>query len=159
MVNGHTNCNLPAAIMNDYYSNTKVFHAMVMYNKTFIYCCNHDRRIAEWELLSINNHPMDKIILRLFNYIQLDAFIHQSHKNWELPECFHLPYNVLYGETNSYNISYKTKSGEIKKAKVQADTIKNIFCPPPFPRPNTPIEAIIKLIIAGTTFVWRFDKG
>lgn len=160
MGDGHTNCKLPDAVMNDYYSNTKVFPAMVMFihNKAFIYCCNQDHGIAETELLSINNHPTDKIILRLFNYIQSDAFI-QSHKNWELPEKFHLLYNILYGATNNYNISYKNQSGEIKKTILQADTIKNVFCPPPFPRPNKYLQLTYKTGNVAVLSVKTFFNG
>lgn len=78
---------------------------------------------------------MDKIVKRLFQHIQSDAFI-ESRKNWELPQNFYLLYNVLYGINNAYNITYKTPSGEIKTTTLQADTIKDIVCPSPFSRPN-----------------------
>lgn len=134
---GHTNCKLSQQAMKAYMDNTKVFPAMVMFihNRAYIYCCNQNPAIAMSELLSINNISMDKIIGQLFNYIQSDAFI-QSHKNWELPENFHLLYNVLYGITGNYSITYKTQSGETKRTTLQADTIKNVICPAPFSRPD-----------------------
>ncbi len=134
---GHTNSRLPNQIMNDYYSNVKVFPAMVMFinNRAFIFCCKQNAELTETELLSINNHSLKEIIGRLFKYIQSDGFI-QSHKNWELPEDFQLLFNLLYGENSSYNIIYKTKPGETKHTTLQADIIKNIFCTSPFPRPD-----------------------
>jgi Peptidase family S41 len=134
---GHTNCRLPRQVQNDYMNNIKVFPAMVLFinNRAFIFCCKQDINLAETELISINNHPMDEIILHLFNYICSDAGI-QSRKNWEMPEDFQLLYSVVYGAKKSYDIRYKTKTGEIKTATLQADFMKNIFCTNPFPRPT-----------------------
>jgi C-terminal processing protease CtpA/Prc len=53
-----------------------------------------------------------------------------------LNESFPLLFNILYGTKDNYNVSYKTQSGEIKTATLQADTLKNILCPPPFSRPK-----------------------
>ncbi|HEY2727904.1 MAG TPA: S41 family peptidase, partial [Parafilimonas sp.] len=133
---GHTNCRLSNQFLNDYYSSIKVFPAMVMFinNRAFIFCCKQNTELTETELLSINNHSLKEIVRTLFKYIQSDGFI-QSHKNWELPENFQLLFNILYGVSNSYNVTYKTKSGEIKNTILQADIIKNVFCTSPFPRP------------------------
>ncbi|HEV8270595.1 MAG TPA: S41 family peptidase [Chitinophagaceae bacterium] len=134
---GHTNCKLSAAVMKDYLSRTKLFPAMVMFihNRAFIYCCNQNDGLNASELIAINNHSLTEIIQKLFKYIQSDAYI-QSHKNWELNESFPLLFNILYGTKDNYNVSYKTQSGEIKTATLQADTLKNILCPPPFSRPK-----------------------
>ncbi len=133
---GHTNCRLPKEVQNDYLNNIKVFPAMVLFinNRAFIFCCKQNTSLAESEILSINNHPMNEIILHLFNYICSDAGI-QSRKNWEMPEDFQLLYNILYGTSSSYDTRYKTKTGEIKTATLEADLIKNIFCTNPFARP------------------------
>ncbi len=133
---GHTNCRLPKEVQNDYLKNIKVFPAMVLFihNRAFIFCCKQNTNLAESEILSINNHPMDEIILHLFNYICSDAGI-QSRKNWEMPEDFQLLFNIIYGTSSSYDIRCKTKTGEIKTATLEADLIKNIFCTNPFPRP------------------------
>jgi hypothetical protein len=134
---GHTNCRLPKEVQNDYINNVKVFPAMVFFinNRTFIFCCKQNTNLTEAEILSINKHPMDEIILQLFNYICSDAGI-QSRKNWEMPEDFQLLYNIIYGTSSSYDIRYKTKTGEIKTATLEADLIKNIFCTNLFPRPT-----------------------
>src|SRR6266536_5214593 len=52
---GHTNCRLPNQIINDYYSQVKVFPAMVMFihNRAFIFCCQQKTELTETELLSI----------------------------------------------------------------------------------------------------------
>lgn len=142
---GHTHCNLPESVMNDYYDNIKVFPAMVMFihNKAFIYCCKQNTKIEASELLSINNHSMDEIIQRLFSYIQSDAFI-QSHKNWEILDKFQLLFSIVYGEKNSYSITYKTKSDDIKVATLQADVINHVFCKDPFPRPDKYLQLTYK---------------
>lgn len=133
---GHTNCRLQREVQNDYFNNIKVFPAMVFFinKRAFIFCCKQNASLAESEILSINKHPMDQIIFRLFNYICSDAGI-QSRKNWEIPEDFQLLYDIVYGSSSSYDIRYKTKTGEIKTATLEADLIKNIFCTNPFPRP------------------------
>ena len=134
---GHTNCKLSSDATKEIISTTKFFPAMVVFihNKAFIYCCRQDSTLNASELLSINNQPTDKIVQKLFNYIPSDAFI-QSHKNWELNDNFPLLYNALYGETNNYKITCKTRKGEIKTAVLQADAIKNFICPSPFSRPD-----------------------
>lgn len=134
---GHTNCRLSNQFMNSYYSTVKVFPVMVMFinNRAFVFCCKQNTELMEAELLSINNHPLKEIIQKMFTYIQSDGFI-QSHKNWELPENFQLLFNILFGEKNSYTVTYKTKSQELKRATLQADLLKNIFCTNPFPRPG-----------------------
>jgi len=133
---GHANCRLPGQAIKDYISNVKVFPAMVMFihNRAFIFCCKQNDGLAGTELLSINNHSMDEVIQRLFRYITTDGNI-QSRKNWEMPENFQLLYNIIYGVKSSFDVSYKTKTGEIKTITLQADIIKNIFCTNPFPRP------------------------
>jgi len=133
---GHTNCRMPGQVLNDFMSNSKVFPAMVFFihNRAFIFCCKQNTSLAETEIISINNHSMNEIILRLFDYICSDAGI-QSRKNWEMPEDFQLLYSIVYGTYNSYDIRYKTKTGEIRTAKLQADFMNNIFCTSPFSRP------------------------
>ena len=103
--------------------------------RAYIFCCKQDTSLAESELISINNHSMDEITKRLFDYICSDAGI-QSRKNWEMPEDFQLLYNIIYGVKDNYDIRYKTKAGEIRTASIHADYIKNIFCSNPFPRPK-----------------------
>ena len=134
---GHSNCKLPDQVMSDYKSQVKVFPAMLLFihNKAFIYCCKQNNDLDEAELLSINGQPMDKIVNRLFRYIPSDGSI-RSRKNWELPENFHLLYNIIYGIKTSFDISYRSKTGVVKKTTLQPDIVKNIFCSNPFPRPN-----------------------
>ena len=142
---GHTNCTLPNSVIKEYYSNTKVFPAMVMFinNKTFIFCCKQNIELEQAEILSIDNNSMSEIIQRLFSYIQSDGFI-QSHKNWEILEKFQLLFSIVYGEKSDYNITYKTKSGDVKSTTLHADIIKNIFCKNPFPRPDKYLQLAYK---------------
>ncbi|HEX9509513.1 MAG TPA: S41 family peptidase [Puia sp.] len=134
---GHTNCKLPARVMNDYMSKVKVFPAMVMFmhNKAFIFCCRQNADLDKTEILSIDHRSMDEIIRHLFDYITSDGGI-QSRKNWELPEDFQLLYNVVFGAKDSYSITCKTQTGEIKTATLQSDTLKNFICAGPFSRPD-----------------------
>src|SRR6202035_1690729 len=110
---------------------------MVMFinNRSFIFCCQQNAELTETELLSINHLGMDEIIRRLFAYIPSDGFI-QSRKNWEILEKFQLLYSIVYGEKNSFDITYKTPDGQIKRTSLHADLIKDVFCRNPFPRPD-----------------------
>lgn len=134
---GHANARLSRDIMDDYMSSTKVFPAMLMFihDRAFIFCCEQNPALGGTELLSINSVPVTKVVQRLFTYISTDGRI-QSRKNWELPENFHLLYNVVYGPQNSYAITYKTKTGDAKKTVLQPDNIKNFICKTPFSRPS-----------------------
>jgi hypothetical protein len=134
---GHTNCRLSNQMMNDYYDSVNVFPAMVMFinNRAFIFCCKQNPGLAESEVLSINDHPINEIVSSFFQHIPSDGFI-QSRKNWELPENFQFLFNILYGTHNSYKVTCKTKAGEIITTNLQADNIEDIFCKSPFPRPS-----------------------
>lgn len=133
---GHANCRLPKPVQNDYMNHVKVFPAMVLFihNRAFVFCCKRDDRLTGAELLSINGLSMDTIIQCLFRYITTDGTI-QSRKNWELPEFFHLLYNIVYGESDSYRIKYRAKEGDIKTTVLQADILNNLICQSPFVRP------------------------
>jgi len=133
---GHTNCRMSGAAMNDYINNVKIFPAMVMFinSRVFVYCCKQNNDIAASELLSINGHTLHDVVQRLFRYIQSDGGI-ESHKNWEINENFSFLYNIIYGTSDSYNITFKTPTGETRTATLQANLLKNFRCPPPFTRP------------------------
>jgi hypothetical protein len=134
---GHTNCRLPRDMQKDYLNNVKLFPALVMFinSRAFILCCAQNDDLAGAELLSINNRPMKEIIQNLFRLIPSDGAI-QSRKNWELIENFPLFYNLAYGEKESFAITVKTKSGETRSVKLNADLIKNIYCVNPPGRPK-----------------------
>jgi hypothetical protein len=135
---GHTNCRLPRTLLKDYISRVKVFPAMVMFihNRGYIFCCNQNIELSESELLSINNVPMHDIINKLFDYISSDGKA-QSRKNWEMADNFQLLYNLVFGERDSFNITFKTNSGEAKSTILRADLFKNMLCPSPFPKPTS----------------------
>jgi C-terminal processing protease CtpA/Prc len=130
---------------------------MFINSKAFIFCCKQNNALAETALLSINGHSMNEIIQRLFLYIPSDGNI-ESRKNWELPDNFQLLYNIVYGEENSFDITYKTKTGDIKTTRLKADLIKNFICPSPFPRPNKYLQlSYTKDDIAVLTLKTFFD--
>jgi len=137
MQDGHSNCRMSQQVRKDYINNTKVFPAFVMLTRSraFIYCCNQNSSLGGAELISINNHTIQQIVQRLFTYIPSDADI-QSRKNWESNEIFPFFNALLYEPVDSFNITYKNENGELKKAVLQADLVKNINCPPPFKRPQ-----------------------
>ena len=134
---GHSNCRLPEDAMKNYMDSVKVFPAMVLFihNKSYILCCKQNDSLSQTELLSIDGHDMDGVIKRLFNYIPSDGNI-DSRKNWEMPEQFHLLYGSLYGFRDRFTIRYKTRKGEIHRAVLSAEHIKDILCAQPFPRPT-----------------------
>jgi hypothetical protein len=134
---GHTNCRLPAPLLNDYMHQVKLFPAMVQFihNRAFIICCNQDASLAESELLSINHHPLNEIIQRLFTCIPSDGGI-PSHKNWELSGVFPVLYNIVYGAQNDFNIGYKTTDGAVKSIVLQGDYSTTVKCANLFTRPK-----------------------
>jgi hypothetical protein len=134
---GHANCRLPREIVTDYMGAMKTFPAMLLFihNRAFIFCCKQKDSLAGTELLSINGRSMDGITQRLFQYIPTDGNI-QSKKNWEMPEFFHLLYTIVYGQENSFDITYQTKEGAIRQATLTPDYLKNCICASPFPRPD-----------------------
>jgi hypothetical protein len=141
MEDGHSNCRLSREAINDYIRDVKVFPAMVFFihNKAFIFCCKQNDELAEAELLSIDGHPLDEIVQRLFCYIPSDGNI-QSRKNWEMPESFQLLYSIVYGTKDSFNIVCRTKTGEVRTVVLMADRMKNFVCPAPFHRPDKYLE-------------------
>jgi len=142
---GHANCRLPKPVMNDYMTHVKVFPAMVLFihNRAFIFCCKQEDRLTGAELLSINGSSMETITQHLFRYVTTDGTI-QSRKNWEIPEFFHLLYNIIYGESNSYRITYRVKAGGIKTTILQGDILANLICQSPFVRPAKYLELSYK---------------
>jgi uncharacterized membrane protein len=141
MEDGHSNCRLSREAINDYMRDVKVFPAMVFFihNKAFIFCCKQNDELAEAELLSIDGHPLDEVVQRLFCYIPSDGSI-QSRKNWEMPESFQLLYSIVYGTKDSFNIVCKTKTGERRTVVLMADRMNNFVCPAPFHRPDKYLE-------------------
>jgi len=137
MEDGHSNSRMPQQVMKDYISNTKIFPAFVMliHNRAFIYCCHQNSSLAGAELISINNRTVQQIVQRLFSYIPSDADL-QSRKNWESNEIFPFFNALLYPAVDSFNITYKNENGELKKAVLLPDLVKNVKCPPPFKRPQ-----------------------
>jgi Peptidase family S41 len=133
---GHANCKLPRNVMDDFMNSAKVFPAIVMFihSRAFIFCCKQNDSLTGTELLSVNGQPVKTVVQKLFGFITTDGRI-QSRKNWEMPENFQLLYHIVYGAQDSYPITYKTKSGEIRKTTLQADIIKNFICKSPFSRP------------------------
>ena len=142
---GHTNCKLPGDIAKAYLGNVKVFPAMVMFinNRAFVFCCKQNDDLTGAEIVAVNGHPMDEIVQKLFKYLQSDGGI-QSHKNWELPDNFYLLYGIVYGTTDRFSVTYKTKAREIKTGVLQADVLKNFICPSPFKRPEKYLQLTYK---------------
>lgn len=138
---GHANCRLPKPVLNDYMSHVKVFPAMVMFihNRAYVFCCKQDTLLTGVELLSINGLSMGSVTQHLFRYITTDGAI-QSRKNWEIPDSFSLLYNIVYGESTSYRITYRGKEGGIGTTVLQADILHNFICPSPFTRPAKYLE-------------------
>ena len=141
MEDGHSNCRLPRAVINDFVSSARVFPAMVFFihSHAYIFCCKQNSSLAGTELVSINGRLMSEIIQRLFLFIPSDAGI-ESRKNWEMPDYFQLFYQVVYGSSEHFDIAYKLPDGSPAKASLQADIIKNIFCRNPFNAPKKYLE-------------------
>jgi hypothetical protein len=142
---GHTNCRLPKHVMSDYLNSVKVFPGMLLFihNKAYIFCCKQNSEPAGTELLTIDHHSLNEIIQRLFAYIPSDGSI-QSRKNWEMSDNFPLLYNIIYGVRDTFEITYKSKAGDIKNTGLQARFLKDIICPNPFKRPDKYLQLTYK---------------
>jgi Peptidase family S41 len=134
---GHANCRLPQAFLKDYYGQVKVFPAELLFihHKAYIFCCKQNQTLTKAEVLSINKVGMSEILRKMYTYMSSDGAI-LSRKDWELPDNFLFLYNELYGHKDSFAITYRTLDGREGVAILKAETIKNISCGNPFPRPN-----------------------
>jgi hypothetical protein len=142
---GHSNCRMPRPVMSDLLSSAKIFPAMVMFihNHAFIYCCNQNHMLTGSELVSINGLPMSGIINNLFRLIPSDAGI-ESRKNWEINETFPFLYLLHYGPQEKFTVTYINPKGEKQRAKLNAEVLKNVTCPPPFTRPSRYLHLELK---------------
>jgi hypothetical protein len=136
---GHTNCRPQREAWQEFINREKFFPAMVIFihSHAYIFCCNQDPKIRGSELLSINGRPMREVLERIYAYVQSDGFI-RSHKDTELPDGFNFLYYLIFGGSDKFEISYQLPGGAAQTAALQADSVKDMRCPPPslFARPD-----------------------
>ncbi|HVX49107.1 MAG TPA: S41 family peptidase [Chitinophagaceae bacterium] len=132
---GHTHVNLPKNVISNIAANIKLLPVItaLIHNRAYVYCCS-DTALKGAELLTINGRTVPGVINEMFKYIASDAGI-QSRKNWEIGDGFTLLYNILYGNADSFAITYKKNGGHIKRTTLQAGYYKNFACQPAFTKP------------------------
>ncbi len=138
---GHTNANPPKTVFAEWTDKGKFFPALVVFihNRAYIYCNNQDTALRGTELLSINGVTMQKIIRRTYDYVQSDGFI-TSHKDTELPEGFNYYYQLLFGVSDKYTITYRTIKEKVGTSTLNSAPFKEILCASPYNRPGKYLE-------------------
>lgn len=90
-------------------------------------CASHDRTIPDGsEILSINGKSATEILERMKPYAPRDGY-NQSRVTWTLNNFF--PYFFCYcvGDTNSFNIEYKTRDGVTSSHTLPAIAVDSIW--------------------------------
>jgi len=136
---GHSQCALPAGIINYFKDSVKMFPLQTRFidNKAYVPCDTKELE-AGTEIISIDNKPMDEIRKQLFRYLPSDGSI-QSGKYAKMndghdPFCF--MYYIIFGEKPAFIVEYKTTAGKRGTTILQACMFKNVECPPNQPKPE-----------------------
>ena len=127
---GHTGTNIPRLLMNYYNENEKMFPVYVFFinKKGYVLCSRIKELPAETEILSIDSKPISEIKKELLQYLPSDGKI-ETKKNQTLNNgAFSFIYNWIFGNKNSFIVSYKTKQGEIKTTNINAESVKDFEC-------------------------------
>ena len=127
---GHTGTNLSRLLMNYYSENKKMFPVYVYFinKKAYVLCSRIKELPAESEILSIDKKPISEIEKTLLQYLPSDGKI-ETKKNQVLNNgAFCFLYNWIFGNKNSFTVRYKTKQGQIKTAKINAEFVKDFEC-------------------------------
>jgi C-terminal processing protease CtpA/Prc len=127
---GHTGTNLSRLLMNYYSENEKMFPVYVYFinGKAYVLCSSIKELPAEMEILSIDKKPISEIKKTLLQYLPSDGKI-ETKKNQVLNNgAFCFLYNWIFGNKNSFTVRYKTKQGQIKTTKINAEFVKDFEC-------------------------------
>jgi len=127
---GHTGTNLSRLLMNYYSENEKMFPVYVYFinGKAYALCSRIKELPAETEILSIDKKPISEIKKTLLQYLPSDGKI-ETKKNQVLNNgAFSFLYNWIFGNKNSFTVRYKTKQGQIKTTKINAEFVKDFEC-------------------------------
>ncbi|RRB01139.1 S41 family peptidase [Larkinella rosea] len=127
---GHTNCSLPAELMDWYGTSAKMFPLQLWFSgrKAFSLCTSRTGIPAKSEVTAIDGRPIDEIRQTLFRYLPSDGRI-QSRKYWIMNrDGFPFLYRFIYGDKTAFRVTYKTPTGAIQTTSLSADSLKNTSC-------------------------------
>ncbi|MEZ5106839.1 MAG: S41 family peptidase [Draconibacterium sp.] len=127
---GHTGTNIPKLIMNYYGENEKMFPIYVFYidKKAYVLCSRIEELPAGTEILSIDDIPTHEIKKELFQYLPSDGKIETKKDHILNDGAFPFLYRWIFGNKDLFTVRYKTKQGEIKTTKINAELLKDFDC-------------------------------
>ncbi len=133
---GHTRISLSASLDN-YLSDQPIllpFNLRILEKKAYLFRNYSDNPevLMGSELLSINTHPMSVIIQQMLPFIPHDAHIQTSkYRSLERTALFGGLFNLVFGSSKSYEITYKEPGSNITKkittAGIKANDLTSIF--------------------------------
>lgn len=128
---GHTSCNLPSELANEYIANAKIFPVQLRFinEKAYIPCNTKQTPLpAASEVVAIDQKSISEIRERLLSYLPSDG-ANRTKKYWDLNNDSFIPlYFLVFGRKTSFMVEYKTNDGKSKTATLNADFLKNAEC-------------------------------
>lgn len=127
---GHTGTNLSSLIFNTYKDEAKLFPLFLYFDEkqAFVRCAKPDGLPIGTEILSIDGIPIKSIKQKLFAYLPSDGQIQTKKRHTLNNGSFAFLYNLVFGNKNSFLISYKNLKGSIKTVHIKATFAKDFDC-------------------------------
>lgn len=126
---GHLSCSAPDSLRQQLNEKDKYFPLSLYFteSKAYVDCSNLTGFPSGTEITEINGLSILSIRKKLFNYIVSDGKI-ESKKYWILNNSFRYYFSLVYGQHEEFKITYKSKSGQLLKARVNAVLNKDLQC-------------------------------
>ncbi len=130
---GHTSAFLPPVVNKALIAQSQLFPLMVRFIGPKAYLtCNSEGFTAGTEITAVDHHPINKLKQELFSYIPSDGST-QSGKYAEMnngDSPFFYLYRLIYGNKDTFMVSYITADGKKADKEVNAKLFKDIQCRP-----------------------------
>jgi hypothetical protein len=128
---GHAECDLPKQALQHFLTHVRFFPMRLWFTGDKAYVlCDKDSIPSGTEIISINRHPMDEVIRRVFDLFPGDGVIRTNklHQLNDDRNNFSAFYYFAYGPSSSFTVEYRAASGEIRNTNLAADYDRNIHC-------------------------------
>ncbi len=130
---GHTSAFLPPSVNKALIGQSRFFPVLIRFigDKAYTTCDNEDLT-AGIEITAVDHRPIGKIRQELFGYIPSDGST-QSGKYAEMNDGdspFFYLYKLVYGDKETFAITYKLPGGVKMEKQVNATLFKDIPCRP-----------------------------
>jgi hypothetical protein len=130
---GHTSAFLPPAANKALIGQSGFFPVLIRFiGKKAYATCDNEGLTPGTEIIWVDHHPIDKLRKELFGYIPSDGST-QSGKYAEINDGdspFFYLYKLVYGDKETFAITYKLPGSVKMEKQVKATLIKDIPCRP-----------------------------